>query len=68
MPVPDNYDAFVRHDAEQQAYLERFPKCDKCRKPIQDDYLFDVSGDIYCEGCMNELFKYCTENYIREEE
>ena len=65
MRVPDNYDAFIRHDAEQQEYLESLPICDKCGEPIQDDYLYDIGGDIYCEDCMKEEFRFCTANYER---
>ena len=66
--MPDNYDAFIRHESVQQEYLESLPKCDKCDEPIQDDYLFDIGGDIYCEECMNDEFRVCTDKYIREGE
>ena len=65
MNVPDNYDAFVQHQAEQDAWLDKCPICEHCDKPIQDDYLYDVDGNIYCEKCMKELFRKDTEDYER---
>lgn len=61
-PVAD----FERHDAEQQAWLDKLPKCCWCDKPIQDEYLFDIKGDLYCEGCMEERFKNPTDRYMKE--
>lgn len=63
--VPDNYDAFVQHQAEQDAWLEKRPVCSWCDKPIQDDYLYKVDEELYCESCMNELFRHSTEDYER---
>ena len=65
MRVPDINDELRMHEAEQEAYLESLPKCCKCGEPIQDDYLYDVGGDIYCEDCMKDEFRFCTANYER---
>lgn len=65
MYVPDNYDAFERHEADQEAQLERCPKCAYCGEPIQEDYLFDIDGELYHEDCAKELFRKDTENYER---
>ena len=56
---------FDRHDAECEAELERLPKCDYCGKRIQDDYLYDLEGDIVCENCMKREFRKETESYIK---
>ena len=52
-PVRD----FERHDRRQQRLLDRLPKCDHCRKPIQDEYKFDIHGETYCERCAIILFR-----------
>ena len=65
MPVPDNYDAFVAHEAEQEAWLKKRPICEHCDKPIQDEYLFEIGYELYCEKCMKELFRKDTEDYER---
>jgi late competence protein required for DNA uptake (superfamily II DNA/RNA helicase) len=65
MSVPDNYDAFRQHQAEQDAWLERRPKCCNCGERIQDDFLFDIGGDLYCENCIKKEFRQSTEDYER---
>lgn len=52
--IPDNYDAFCQHEAEQQAKLDKLPICCECGERIQteDCYVFD--DDIYCLDCMEE--------------
>ena len=62
-PIAD----FERYDAEQQRQLEKLPKCVGCGEPIQDDDLFDVNGDLFCEECMMATFKRSVENYIKED-
>lgn len=62
--IPDALELWERHDAEQEAELKKLPVCDYCRKPIQDDYLFDIEGDIICEGCMKQHFRKRTEDYM----
>jgi ribosomal protein L34E len=52
-PVAD----FANYDREQAKRLAKLPKCDRCRKPIQDEYLFDFYGDVYCERCAMRLFR-----------
>jgi hypothetical protein len=59
-PIAD----FHRHDAEQQAELDRLPKCSYCNEPIQEEKLFDIEGELYCEEHAFELFRKDTEDYI----
>jgi formylmethanofuran dehydrogenase subunit E len=53
-----------RYMAEQEEELKKLPVCDYCNEPIQDDYLFDLEGDIVCESCMNKHFRKHTEDYM----
>lgn len=55
---------FLRHDAEQNRKLNLLPRCDYCDNPIQDEYLFDIDGDIYCEKCMNKQFRRQVDDYV----
>lgn len=59
----DNYGLWERHDAEQEAQLERCPKCEDCGEYIQDDYLYDIDGIILCEQCMNKAHRKDAEQY-----
>lgn len=63
MYVPDNYDAFERHQAKQDAWIESRPVCIECGEHIQDDFLYDIDGDLYCEECMKDVFRKSTEDY-----
>ena len=37
MYVPDNYDQYRQHEAEQEAELSKFPVCYECGEHILDD-------------------------------
>lgn len=58
-PIAD----FNRYEAEQQRKLDKLPKCDICGEPIQDDYFYNIYGDIFCEECLNDKFRKSTEDY-----
>lgn len=62
--IPDAHDMWERYMAEQEAKRKHLPKCDYCNRPIEDDYLFDIEGDIICESCMNKHFRKHTEDYM----
>ena len=66
MRVPDNYDAYRQHEAEQEAWLKRLPICEECNEPIQEDVLYDIDGTLYCEKCMKNLFRKWTDDYEEE--
>lgn len=68
MYCPDNYDLYRQHEAEQEAWLEKRPKCSVCGEHIQDDTLYDIDGGLYCERCLNNEFMHSTETYMREGE
>ena len=68
----DAYEAWERHDAEQERWLQRRPVCNVCGEHIQDDHLFDIDGDLVCEEClkdyMEEHYKQSTEKYMEGKE
>ena len=53
MYVPDNYDLWKSHDAEQQKQLDRLPRCSECERPIQEEFCYEVNGELVCDECMN---------------
>lgn len=61
----DNYDLWAKHDAEQEAALERLPRCCECDEPIQDDYCYEVNGECVCEGCMTQNHRKWTEDFMQ---
>jgi len=57
---------FARHDMEQARREARLPVCEekKCRKRIQDDYYFEIDGEILCEDCMIRRYRKYTEDLV----
>lgn len=64
MNIPDNYDLWEAHEAEQEKLLELLPECEICGVTIQDDYYFEINDAIICEKCMNEQYRKRTEDFI----
>lgn len=62
--IPDNYDKWVEHDAEQQRRLEMLPQCECCGEYIQDDFYFDINDEIICWECLKANHRKRTEDFI----
>lgn len=63
MNIPDNYDRWKQHEAEQQAELDKLPKCEHCGEPIQSDYYYEIGNECLCEDCLNDNFRKDVEDY-----
>lgn len=65
MNIPDNYDLWEAHDIEMARREARLPVCEnpKCKKRINDDFYFEVDGEILCEECVNLRYRKYTEDY-----
>lgn len=50
-PVAD----FERYDAEQQALIDKLPKCEHCGQPIQQDDAVVIDGCFYCDKCLEDM-------------
>jgi formylmethanofuran dehydrogenase subunit E len=60
----DPHADFDAWEAEQQAELDKLPKCDYCGEPIVGFYLYDINDELLCEDCLNEHFRKRTDDYI----
>lgn len=49
-PIVD-YD---RHCASKNAWLNKRPVCARCNQHVQDDHAYEIAGEIYCEGCVEQ--------------
>ena len=65
MVIPDNYSQWERHEAEREALLEKFPVCEICDEPIQDEHLYLINDEFVCQECLEREFQKQTEDYIR---
>lgn len=64
MYVPDNYDAWESHDAEQKAELDKLPCCCECDEPIQSETCYEINGELICEECLENNHKKWVEDYV----
>ena len=58
-PIAD----FNAWDSEKERRLARAPKCAECGKPIQEDRLFDIDGELYHVKCFENNYLKWTEDY-----
>ncbi len=59
-PIQD----FMMHDAEQQAKLDKLPVCTYCDEPVQDDFYYEINGEVICETCLDRFFRKSVEDYV----
>ena len=55
--IPDNYDLFEQHEAEQELRKEQEERCSWCGEILGDTY-YDISGDLVCENCIDGCRRY----------
>lgn len=60
-PVAD----FARHDWKQNQALQNLPRCERCRKPIQDEYLYLINDEFICPACLDRDFRKDVNDYIQ---
>lgn len=62
--VTDNPHAdFDRWDAEQEAALEKLPKCAECGEPIQTERCYKMDDGLICEDCLEHNHMHWTEEF-----
>jgi hypothetical protein len=61
----DPHDDFDRLDRKQAEHEARLPRCEekKCGKRIDEDFYFEIDGEILCEECMKRRYRRSTEDY-----
>lgn len=64
MNVLDNNDMLKQHDSMHQKQLDKLPVCSYCDEPVQEDYYFEINGEVICETCMNRFFKKDIDDYV----
>ena len=64
MRIPDNYDRWEQHQAEQDRAEERLPECCECGNPIQDDFCYEYNDEPICDECMYEHHRKNVEYFM----
>lgn len=62
--IPDAYDMWARHDAEQEVNLQTLPKCAECGEPIQTEYCYGNNGKYICEHCLKAYYRHSVEEIM----
>lgn len=62
MNIPDAYDLWEAYDREQAKRLAKLPVCGYCDQPIQDDFYYEIEGEIICETCLDRHFRKDVDN------
>jgi len=57
MNIPDNYDVWLSHEEHLEAELAKRPVCHYCEDHIQEEFYYEINGEIICEHCLDLLFK-----------
>jgi formylmethanofuran dehydrogenase subunit E len=62
--IKDNYDFFEKHEAEIARQTMHRPTCSCCKRPIMDDYAYEIDDGLVCAECLDDEYKV----YIDEED
>lgn len=57
---------FDRWDKEQQAALDKLPKCAECDEPIQTDECYEINDEYICPECLENNHKHWVEDLVYE--
>lgn len=57
---------FDRWEDKRQEVENRLPICDICGEPIQDEYLYDLDGEIVCVDCLINNYRKPVEDYMED--
>ena len=54
---PDPLDDHKAWEAELVRLEKLVPKCCKCKKPVADDYYYEIDEEVFCAECLDKHFK-----------
>ena len=63
--MKDNLDFYRDYEEEQEKELEKLPVCSVCEEPIQDEFYFDIDGEIFCEDCLIDNYRKSVDDFVK---
>lgn len=57
------YADLARKEAEDERWLRSRPVCAWCGEPIQDEYAYEIDGELICERCIEDCRTSVPEEY-----
>lgn len=64
MAMEDNFALWQQHERDMEASLARRPQCECCGQYIQDDYTWEIDGELLCPECAADKFRRATEDLM----
>lgn len=64
-PVSDAERYYTDQEREYEEWKVRLPVCSECGEPIEEDFCWEIDGELYHHDCADKLFCHCTENYMK---
>lgn len=64
--MEDNYSIWEQHQRELDAALSKRPVCECCGNHIQDDYTWNIDGELLCDECAADRYRKHTEDFMDE--
>ena len=60
----DRVDAeLIAKEREEERWLKSRPVCAWCGEPIQDEYCYEINGDLVCGRCIEDCRTYVPEDW-----
>lgn len=63
--IPDNYDRFEMHMAEQERELDKLPECSECGEKIQSEECYEFNDELICPDCLKNYHRKYTEDFMK---
>lgn len=60
----DAYEMFKIRERRQEAWLRKRPVCAFCEEHIQEDFCYEINGEIVCSVCLDREFRKETEDFL----
>lgn len=57
MNIPDCYDPVYQAERREAEADEKALHCENCGNAIQDDFYWDICGDLLCEKCAARMYR-----------
>lgn len=64
MKIPDNYDRWEQHQAEQDRAEEKLPECSECGEKVHNDYFYEINDEVICSDCLDSNHRKWVEDYV----
>lgn len=55
------YEDFLRKESELARWLKTLPVCAWCGEPIQEEYAYEIDGELVCGDCIEDCRTYVPE-------